>query len=324
VQTFSQIVVIINPVAGSGMGAAILPVAQEQLPKVFPHANIRFTETQNAMHAAVLGTITEADLIVVIGGDGTLHDVVQGVMRRPASTRPVVSLIAVGSGNDYARTIGIPQDPHEAIAALKHGVPAAVDVGRIVETNNKEATYYLETLSFGVDAAVAIRTMELRKTTGTKGLRLYARAAISAILHDLKPFHVSCRIDGQPLEDDLLICAVQNGPTYGSGFKVAPRARITDGHLNICLGQGMGTLRAMYCLTRIKAGTHESLKGFSTCEAACLEITLDRQVPIQCDGEELLGTAFYIEVVPAALKVLVPEDSSVLKNSSELKDSRDA
>jgi len=312
VQTFSRIIALVNPVAGSGLGAAVLPHAREQLPKVFPDADITFIETQNATHAGELGATLDADLLVVIGGDGTLHDVVQGIMRRPLEQRPAVALVAVGSGNDYARTIGASSNPQEAISSLASSVPLVVDIGRITETNNNEVTYYLETLSFGVDAAVAIKTMELRKATGATGTRLYARAAISAIFNDLTPFHVTCRIDGEPLEDVLLICAIQNGPTYGSGFKVAPRASITDGLFNICVGQRMSTLHAMYYLLRIKAGTHESLKRITTYTASRFDISLEKQVPIQFDGEELLGTSFCVEVMPGALTVLVPFASPAL------------
>ncbi|MDR2714892.1 MAG: diacylglycerol kinase family lipid kinase [Coriobacteriales bacterium] len=306
------IAVLVNPVAGSGLGAKTLVQAQEQLPEVFPAAQIDIVESQSKEHVSEFATTTQADLLIVIGGDGTLHDAAQGLLTRPQKERPLVTLIAVGSGNDYARTLGISQNPQEAFAALAHAVPIRVDVGCCTSNASDTPTYYLETLSFGVDAAVGLNTHELRKTTRTKGLRLYARAAISAIFTELKPYHAVCKIDDETLEDDLLICAVQNGPTYGSGFKVAPQASITDGLLNICVAQRIGTLRALYYLTRIKAGTHETLPAVSTYVACRFDIKLDREVPIQCDGERLLGTQLSVELLPAALEVLVPKDSPVL------------
>ena len=310
--SFRNITVVVNPVAGFGAGIALLPRVLERLPQFFPDARITSIETQSSAHASEIGASVSADLLVIIGGDGTLHHVVQGVLTRPQHERPTVSLIAVGSGNDYARTLGIPSDAALALEILPEAVSLAVDVGCAEVKDRDETIYYLETLSFGVDAAVAINTMELRKTTHTKGLRLYARAAISAVLNELKPFHASCYVDGSPHEFDLLICAVQNGPTYGSGFKVAPRASITDGLLNICVARRVGTLRALYYLLRIKSGTHEQLKAFSTFETSHFEIKLDHQLPVQCDGEQIFGTHFDIRVLSGALNVLVPRNAPVL------------
>jgi diacylglycerol kinase family enzyme len=163
-----------------------------------------------------------------------------------------------------------------------------------------------------VDAAIAINTVQLRKTTKARGTMLYAHAAIISILSDLKANHVRLTIDGQQSEKDLLICAIQNGKTYGGGFKVAPRAKITDGKLNVCMATRTNPVKALYALAKMKNGKHESLNIFSDYEAQELTLDFDQHVPSQCDGEELPGTHFEVGIIPATLDVVVPQNSDVL------------
>jgi YegS/Rv2252/BmrU family lipid kinase len=254
-------------------------------------------------------------MLVIVGGDGTVHDVAQGVMQRPRQERPVMAVVSVGSGNDYARTLGMPRDVAGILAQLKGAAVMPVDVGRcaILDASLPGASqevFFLETMSFGVDAAVALRTVELRRATHAKGLRLYAHAAVSAIIAELADFHAVFTIDGVSYEDDLLIFAIQNGPTYGSGFRVAPKALADDGVLDVCVSRRIGTMRALHALSRMKAGTHEALPSFQTWRARGLEVAIDRDLSIQCDGERISGRRFKIDIVPGALDMLAATGGS--------------
>ena len=309
---FNRISLLVNPVAGSGQGRNMIAPVSERLIEIFPDAEVTLIETQGASHASWAAATLDTDLLLVVSGDGTVHDVAQGIMKRPRTERPVLAHIPIGSGNDFARTLGLPADPRAALETFATAVCLPIDVGRCSVKDDTTQIYFLETLSFGVDAAVAINTVELRKTTRMRGTGLYARAALSAIIHELRPFHATYMADELRVESELLICAVQNGPTYGSGFLVAPSARITDGKLNVCVARRMNKLQALYCLTRIKAGTHEGLAHFSTYVVRRFEIRLNHQLPIQCDGERMQGTHILIEAMPDALDVLVPRDASVL------------
>ncbi len=306
-QTVKSITVIINPAAGNDTGARIRPEVEKTFKQLFPQHELFFTEPGSKANAIALGAETVADLIVVLSGDGTLHDIAQGVLSRPHTDRPAISIIPIGSGNDYARTLGVSTDPLEAIRDLLDGVRVCADVGRCNQT------WYLETLSFGVDAAVAISTVNLRKSTHTSGALLYAHAAVLAIVRELKAHRVRYNIDGRLFDDELLILAVQNGPTYGGGFRIAPRASITDGFLDVCTGKKVGALRALFYLARIFSGKHEVYDTFDAYKAKNLVIDLDEPVPVQCDGEEQHGTHFEISVIPRALDVIVPAHSPVLK-----------
>jgi YegS/Rv2252/BmrU family lipid kinase len=301
-----SITVLINPAAGSGTGAQVRPLVEQTVPQIFAGSDINFIETRSREDALEIAATCSSNMIICVGGDGSLHDVAQLIMQRPIEQRPIISIIPVGSGNDYARTLGVSMNPGKALGQLDHGKVVLADVGQVNDI------YFLETMSLGVDAAVAIYTEQLRLNTKTKGIRLYARAAVSAIMRDLKAHKVHYVFDGREYNNKLLILAIQNGPTYGSGFKMAPRASVTDGQLDVYTAFNIGKIRALYYLSQIKNGKHERLEGFANYQARKIQLELEEQIPIQCDGEQLFGTSFQIELLPAALPVYVPSDSPVL------------
>lgn len=296
---YRAITLLVHAGAGSGMGGKYASQIFEGVQSLFPCAKVEIVETQNKKHIAHLGHSSRADLILCVTGDGSVHDLAQTLVKRPSGSRPIVGVIPVGSGNDYARTLGMPLDPLKALKVLPDCVSIKADVGKV------NTVYFLQTLSFGVDAAVALNTEKLRKSTQTRGLRLYARAAINAILHEFNAHVVQVHMGENAFSVNTLILAVQNGPTYGSGFKVAPRASITDGMLDVYLASDITRPLALYYLSQMKNGRHEGLKGFNSYKTSQLALTFDEQLPIQCDGERLLGLQFNIELVPAALDVLV-------------------
>jgi YegS/Rv2252/BmrU family lipid kinase len=297
----APVAVIVNPVAGSGAGARIFTQIRPLLSAAYAGRELTFIETTGKEHAEELGASIDAGLILAISGDGTVHDIAQGIMRRPRDERPVIAPIPVGSGNDISKTYGISRDPLQAVRDLQRAVPCCIDVGRV------NSTFFLETLSFGVDAAVGLNTAELRKTTKARGALLYAHAAVLAILTDLKARKVHFTLDGVEHSEELLILAVQNGPTYGGGFKVAPAAKPDDGILNICYATKISPPVALYYLARMKNGNHEHLRSITTATARNLSIDFETHPATQCDGEPLDGTHFDITLLPAAMRIMVPQ-----------------
>jgi YegS/Rv2252/BmrU family lipid kinase len=297
-----QILVAVNPFAASNSGRRLWNEVTPRFRALFSDYEYQIVETTTCEDGFELGATSDAGLIIAVGGDGTVHGIAQGIMQRPREERPALTMIPIGSGNDFARTLGIPFNPKRALAMLAEGRRAAIDVGRC------NGTFFLETLSFGVDAAVALKTVELRKSARDRGLLLYARAAVSSILKELKPHRFSLVADsGETLDRDLLICAIQNGPTYGGGFRIAPGAHADDGLFNICMATNTSTLNALYALLLIMRGGHEHLSFVQTLTARRLTIDLDQEVPVQCDGEPVGGTHFDIELLPHALDVLMPQ-----------------
>jgi YegS/Rv2252/BmrU family lipid kinase len=302
--------------AGSGLAGKLAPQVAEMIQASFPSAKLELVESKSREHIKEVGSGSSSDLIVCLSGDGSLHDIAQALARRTDSARPTLAVVPAGSGNDYARSLGLPLDTLKAAALLRECEPIKADVGLVNDT------YFLETLSFGVDAAVALNTEDLRLSTKARGTRLYAHAAINAIMHELVAHEVKVRMQGfageekdavEELELEALILAVQNGPTYGGGFKVAPGASIVDGMFDVYMATNVGKLTALYYLSKMKGGKHESLKAFSYYRCSHLELEFTEQLPVQCDGERLLGSSFTVDVVPAALDVLALPSASACR-----------
>jgi YegS/Rv2252/BmrU family lipid kinase len=302
-KSINSILVLVNPATANNSGHEIWNHLIPRFEALFSSYERKIIETHSREQNIELGANFDADLIISVAGDGTAHDIAQGIMSRPRDVRPVLAVVPIGSGNDFAKTLGIPTNPRRALETISEGRRATIDVGRC------NGTVFLETLSFGVDAAIAHKTVEMRRTSGGRGFLLYARAAVSAIIRELRAHRFAITIDGgATLEKKLLICAIQNGPTYGGGFRIAPNARPSDGLLDICMAFDISKLYALYALALIARGTHEHLSVIETSTARRLTIDLEREIPAQYDGELLEGTHFEIELLPGAIDVILSRD----------------
>ena len=301
-ESIKKILVLVNPSSSENRGRRVWEQVQPRFEALFSSYQYEILETTSSEHNIELGATTDADLIISVSGDGTVHDIAQGIMRRPREDRPALTMLPIGSGNDFARTLGIPFEPERALEAICNGRVVPIDVGRCNEF------YFLETLSFGIDAAIAIGTYEKRKTTKSRGFALYLKVAIEAIIKELRKHRFTYSVDGgPPQENDFIIFAIQNGPTYGGGFQVAPSALANDGLLNVCVATNTSKLYALYAMSKMAKGKHEQLGIVHTFTARRITIDIAEEVPVQFDGEALRGTHFEIEVLPGALDVLAAE-----------------
>jgi YegS/Rv2252/BmrU family lipid kinase len=299
-KSINSIQVLVNPAAANDSGQTVWSQLIPRFEALFSSYEHKVVETQSREQNVEFGAKSNADLIISVGGDGTAHDIAQGLMKRPRNERPTLAVVPVGSGNDFAKTLGIPINPRRALETISEGKRVTIDVGSC------NGTVFLETLSFGVDAAIAHKTVEMRKTVSNRGFLLYARAAVSAIVRELKPHHFTITGEnGAKLRKELLICAIQNGPTYGGGFRIATKAQPNDGLLDVCMAVNISKLYALYVLMLIARGTHERLPVIETLTTRRLVIDLDHEVPAQYDGELLEGTHFEIELLPNAIDVIL-------------------
>ena len=311
-ESIKKILVLVNPSSSDGAGRRVWEQLQSRFEALFSGYDYEILETTSSEHNIELGETTDADLIISVSGDGTVHDIVQGIMKRPREERPVLTMLPIGSGNDFARTLGIPFEPERALEAISRGRRVAMDVGRCNEF------YFLETLSFGIDAAIAIGTYEKRKTTKSRGFVLYLKVAISAIIKELRSHRFRFAVEGGPeAKGDFIIFAVQNGPTYGGGFQVAPAALADDGLLNLCMATDTSRPYGLYVMAKMAKGKHEALSLIHTLTARRLTIDVDEVVPVQFDGEALSGTHFEIEALSEALDVMAAEGASLASMRSQ-------
>ncbi len=306
---FENMLVIANPTAQSGAGEAAAKQAEALIRKACGQGP-DVVRTRHAGHGIQLAAAMGADydLVVALGGDGIIHEVANGLMQLPHEKRPTLAVIPVGSGNDYARTLKMSTKTDVAVAQILAGKAHEADLGCC------NGEYFTQTISFGLDAAIALGTVERRKKTGGHGTMLYLQEGIDQLVNHLYTYEFTLDILDGPQEDvgsysgrDILI-AVQNGVTYGGGFAICPDASIQDGMLDICIAHGpVNPAFATIVFLSAKNGHHTGFKPIEQRRASRLRLSFDKRPPCQIDGEPHIADSYEISVEPAALKVIVGE-----------------
>lgn len=296
--------VIANPASQSGAGAEGAEFVRRTL-AAYESAtdgfDVRLTTGPKAA-TDMAAAATSFDTVLALGGDGVIHEVVNGLMKMDSSVRPRLGIIPLGSGNDYARTLGMVSNaPDKSLAQILQGVPRRIDLGLVNDT------YFDETLSFGVDAAIAIDTMERRLATGAHGTRLFAASGIDVIRREMRRWPFRATIDGEPLEGSSVIFAIQVGPTYGGGFRICPDAVADDGLLNICYSEGSpSTIEALGILARARVALHTGSRYLNFRTASSIVIDFEGEPPCQTDGERCEGSHFEVSCAHRAIEVIHP------------------
>ena len=310
---------IANPAAHSGRGAAGADFARHFLSSYSSATRgyeVRLTRGPGDA-VGIAASAVGYDTVLALGGDGVIHEVACGLMRLHDDVRPVLGVIPVGSGNDFARTLGMHEVSCDAdLVQLLETQPAHLDIGRVRTSSSPtadaaldEVTYALETFSFGLDAAIALDTTELRRTTGLTGMPLYTVSGLNVFGRRYRTYPARIRLDDGPwLDLATLLCAVQLGPTYGSGYLITPDADPTDGMLDICYATGpIARVQALPVFLSARNGNHVGNPHVHLARARRAEIVLPEDgYPAQVDGEKLAFRRAVIEVAPAALTVLKP------------------
>lgn len=303
-----RIAIIANPAAQNGTAATVAEKISAKLCQHVGESACKIHLTQRAKHAIdiVAEVGGSCDTLVVIGGDGIVHEAVNGLMMLPDDARPNLAVVPVGSGNDYALTLGMSSDPHKALEQILECDVRRFDVGLV------NGEFFAETLSFGIDAAIAIDTMERRKRSGRRGTLLYMESGIDQLLNHLHPQSYRMTLSGVPgvgnlkVDGESYIFAVQIGRTYGGHFDVCPDANPEDGLFDICLTRKiMGPARAVAVFIAARFGLHKNMKAFKFYKASSLVVDFTEPPAAQADGEIITGSHFEIDTVPHALGVIV-------------------
>ena len=298
-----KILLVANPAAQNGNGAAAAERAAALLRAQRGEDAVVLVRTAGPRHASEIAERAEGcSTVVALGGDGVIHEAANGIMRRAPEERPAFGIVPVGSGNDYARALGISTDVDEACAQLLAARALPTDVGRA------NGQWFVETLSFGLDAAIALDTMDRRVRTGRTGTVLYMEAGIDQLLHHLDERRYEASFDGgAPERGSSYAFAVQVGPFYGGGFEICPEALLDDGLLDACIAHPpLGTARAVYMFLRAKSGKHTGFKQIEMRRFRTLHVEFDEAPPAQIDGERIEARSFDVGVEPNALFVLRP------------------
>jgi diacylglycerol kinase (ATP) len=228
--------------------------------------------------AAVDGAAAGADLVVAAGGDGTVNRVLNAV--RDHLDRIELAVVPMGTGNDFARTMGMPEDPEEAARAIAAGRVRPVDYGEAKGPGVERL--FLNACIGGFPVAVDEHVSDTVKTA--LGPLAYVAAGAQAAA-ELTRARVT--VNGTVVED-CVAAGVGNGPTCGGGVRVWPRARPDDGLLDACAMGAPGALRAARLAAKVRGGSHVEMETVHTDRAAQITIESDPEMELNVDGE-LLG-----------------------------------
>lgn len=314
------IALIANPAAQNGRGAWAAVEAAGYLQARIGADRFRLLLTERPGHAVALaaGLPPEVGAVLALGGDGIVNEVACGLMERDRADRPVLGVVPAGSGNDYAATLGMASSIEKAIDQILAFRTGPADVGRV------NGRYFVETLSFGLDAAIALDTMDRRVRTGRAGTRLYLESAVDQLFHHLSVYDFSLDVlraapparegasapaaaessAGAGQSGSCYLFAVQVGPTYGGHFRITPEASLDDGLLDLCWATPtLAPKRALAVLLAARFGRHTRNPHIHFERASALTLSFADAPPAQIDGERIEGSRFSIDCIPGALTV---------------------
>lgn len=305
--------IIVNPQAQAGAAAQAAERLQRFLQLYLRNQTFDVARTERPRHATELAAAaTGYRTVLALGGDGVIHEVACGLMRIERERRPALGVVPVGSGNDFARTLGLTDCSGRDFAHLMRSRRCPLDIMRITWRDADGAhgvDYAVETCSMGLDAAIGLGTHDLRYTCGLTGQALYTASGLRAFGRDYRSFSSTVTFDDEePRELTTITFAIQNGPTYGSGFHICPDADPADGLLDICYAVGpVPRAVALPVFLSAKNGRHVSSKRIRMRRARRIELVCaEAGYPIQVDGERLRAQHLTVEVLRGALGVLVP------------------
>lgn len=314
-----RIKLILNPMADMGRAWR---VANDLRPIVAEHGGADWSGTvypTHAMEIARQAALDGYDMVIAMGGDGTVHEVINGLMQSPAGKRPALGVVPIGSGNDFAYALGIPTDAGRALAHALSGKASAIDLGLLTcpspaspgtfgvgvdEHGRKE--YFDNTIGIGFDTIV---TLHSHKLPLLRGFLMYFTAVIQTILLNHNPARMQMEIDGEKLEQENLMVVICNGPREGGGFMMAPDARADDGVLNYTMIQKVGRAMMFRLLPEVMKGTHGKFPQVRQGICKTFSLTSSGPLYIHLDGEIFTGfesniKRMTVEILPNALMVV--------------------
>lgn len=302
---------IVNPIAGRGRALADLPTITRLLRENEIDCELVFTEGKHHASQLAIDAIGEGyRRLIVVGGDGTLHEVVNGIFEQNEvpTTQVQVAVIAVGTGNDWIRMFGIPRKYSEAIRAIVEGNTFLQDVGvvKYQTAEGRQLSYMPNVGGSGLDAAV-IRGFNSLKAQGHHGRLLYVLSLIATYCR-YRLTNMRIWVDGEQVVDGLVLStSVGIGKYSGGGMLQTPEAVADDGLLDLTVISKIKWWQVPRALVSLFNGAIYSLPQVSQYRGTAIRIESSPDVPIEIDGEQVGTTTAEYSILNRAVQVVVSE-----------------
>ncbi|NMC86109.1 MAG: diacylglycerol kinase family lipid kinase [Anaerolineaceae bacterium] len=301
-----RICVILNPVAGKGNGLHMKPRIEENLQKLGLEFKLVLTEypehaTQLAQEALQEGY----EVIVAAGGDGTVNEVINGIMTAGEARKDstVLAVLPVGRGNDFAFSMNIPTDLDESCALLANDPRMKIDIGRVTSERFPDGLYFGNGVGMGFDAMVGFVAAKMP----ISGMLSYLIAAIKTMFIYFNAPQVELVLDGQSRVFNALMISIMNGRRMGGSFMMTPHSLPDDGKYDLCLVAEVKRSQMPGLMSLVMKGTQETHPAVTTAQAQKIELrALQGSLPAHADGVTLCeaGESIAVEILPAALSII--------------------
>jgi diacylglycerol kinase (ATP) len=301
-----KIKMLFNPHADRGRSWDRASYLQSVLER---HGGASWSASEYPGHAVELAEQAAKEgfrIITAVGGDGTVHEVINGLMRVPREERPVLAVVPIGSGNDFGSNNMIPLEAEQAIERVFHGQEKQIDIGQITDHTGR-SEYWDNTLGIGFDATVTLYSYQI---TRLQGFAMYLWAVIQTILRNHDAPRMKIISDQEEIEDEVLMFVACNGPREGGGFHVAPDAIPDDGWFHYAMIKHVSRAMMFRLIPEVMNGTHGRFKQVKMGQFRELHLTSERPVMIHLDGEIFAGfstdiTEVWLKILPGEITVLV-------------------
>jgi diacylglycerol kinase (ATP) len=296
---------LVNPTSGNGTAGRKWPEIQRLATAAGLQGEV-FTSggrgeiAERAAAAAADGV----PRIVIVGGDGTCNEALNGVLRA-GHDAPELSVIMLGTGKDFARSHGIPLDLPAAVEVAANGRLAPVDVGRItVQSSEGEREWYFGNVaSAGMSGAVARRAEESSKALGGRVSFFFALVRVFSRWQNVE---MTVDVGGERREGRMTSVVVANGGRHAGGMRLAPGASVDDGLFDVVVFGDISKADFVANVGKIYRGTHLTHPKIELLRGAAVTVESAEPQPIEADGEQPGMTPARFEVMPSAVRLRVP------------------
>jgi diacylglycerol kinase (ATP) len=296
----ARVAVVANPTAGHGKAGKLIGKVDAALDRLRVEHEIRVTRSPEEMEAAArrLGS-DGAQIVAVLGGDGTVSCAANGVLGTPAA----LSVLPAGTGDDFAKNLGVGK-LDAAVRLLADPKTCPIDVVKV--TAGTTVRHFVNVAGAGFDSEVNETANAMTVRLGGTGTYV---AAVVKTLSRFVPAHYEIVVDDQALSVDAMLAVVGNGMTYGGGMKVLPSARVNDGALDVCIVEQLSKLAFLRAFPRVFTGAHTGHPKVRMLRGTRVTMEANRKIQLYADGERVGPLPAVFELLPGALDVVIGPDA---------------
>ena len=306
--------VILNPVAGHGNGLRVMPALEQLLAGCgLDYDLVQSERSGHAIQLARQAALDGCEVVVAAGGDGTVNEVINGLMaaRQNGGPRAALGVLCVGRGNDFANSMAIPVAMEPAVRALAAGCRRPIDIGRVSGGSLPllgpipQGRYFGNCVGIGFDA---IGTIEAAKLPRWGGFASFLVAILKTIfLYNHAPL-ADIQFNGKTITQRSLMISIMNGKRIGGGgFIMAPDSLPDDGLLDLCIAEQMSSFAILGMVPHFMKGTQATQASIKTGRTGRVTVTAqDGPLPAQTDGEIICtkGRQLDVELLPRQIEII--------------------